>query len=151
MVLYSPMTSRLAEEPGEGAERGVGRAMTKAALSVYMYGLYLVSGVALPFLIAPHFTLGLFGLTAGDDMWIRFVGVLVGIIGSFYISAVLTRTDRFLAWTVPTRYVSATFLASMVAFGEAGMALLLFASLDALTASLTWVAIRADQEEQATA
>jgi hypothetical protein len=116
-----------------------------------MYGLYLVSGVALPFLLVPHFTLGIFGLSAGDDMWIRFVGVLTGIIGSFYIAAVLTRTNSFLAWTVPSRYVSASFLAAMVALGEAGLMLLLFAALDALTASLTWVAIRADQEEQATA
>lgn len=125
--------------------------MTKAALSVYMYGLYLVSGVALPFLIAPHFTLGIFGLSAGDNIWVRFVGLLAGIIGSFYISAVLTRTDKFLAWTIPTRYASATFMSVMAALGEAGIALLLFASLDALTASLTWVAIRADQEEQAAA
>lgn len=125
--------------------------MTRAALSVYMYGLYLVSSVALPFLLFPHFTLGIFGLSAGDDMWIRFVGVLAGVIGAFYIAAVLTRTDAFLVWTIPSRYVTATFMAVMVALGEAGLALLIFASLDALAASLTWVALRADQEERAAA
>ena len=124
--------------------------MTRAALSVYMYGLYLVSGVALPFLLIPHFTLAMFGLSAGDDIWIRFVGVLSGVIGSFYIATVLTRAERMLAWSVPARYATATFMAVMVALGKVGMALLLFAALDALTASLTWVAIRADEEEAAT-
>jgi hypothetical protein len=125
--------------------------MTRAAFSVYVYGLYLVSSVALPYLFFPHFTLGILGLSAGDNMWIRFVGVLAGIIGAFYIAAVLTRTNVFLVWTVPTRYVTATFLAVMVALGEAGLMLLIFAALDALTASITWVAIRADEEEAAAA
>ena len=124
--------------------------MTRAALSVYIYGLYLISS-GLPFLLIPHFTLGMFGLSAGDDLWVRFVGVLIAIIGSFYVAAVLTRSDRMLSWSVPARYTTATFMAVMVALGEAGLALLIFASLDALTASLTWVAIRADEEERATA
>ncbi|GAB4239786.1 MAG: hypothetical protein Kow0032_27040 [Methyloligellaceae bacterium] len=121
--------------------------MTRAALSVYMYGMYLVTGVGLPFLIIPHFTLGLFGMSAGDDMWIRFVGVLSGMIGGFYIAAVLTHTHRFFAWTVPARYLSATFMATMVVLGKVGIALLMFAALDALTGSITWLAIRADAED----
>lgn len=120
--------------------------MSKAALSVYMYGLYLLGGVALPFLIIPHFTIGLFGLSAGDDMWIRFVGLLAGTTGGFYVAAVLTHTTKFFAWTVPARYLSATFMGVMVALGKVGLGLLLFAALDAFTASLTWLVIRADQE-----
>ena len=125
--------------------------MTRAALNVYMYGLYLISSVALPLLLVPHFTLGIFGLSAGDDMWVRYVGLFAGIVGSFYIAAVLTRTDSMLAWSIPARYATSTFLAVMVALGNIGMALLMFAAADALTASLTWVAIRADEEERATA
>ena len=125
--------------------------MTRAALSVYMYGLYLISSVALPFLIFPHFTLGIFGLSAGDELWVRFTGLLAGVIGGFYIAAVLTRNDPVLGWTVPARYASATFMAAMAALGAAGVGLLVFATLDALTASITWVALRADAEENAPA
>ena len=121
--------------------------MTKAALSVYMYGLYLITGVGLPFLIIPHFTLGMFGMSAGDDMWIRFMGITSGTIGAFYVAAVLTHTDRVFAWSVPARYVSATFMAVMVALGKVGLGLLIFSALDAFTGSLTWLAIRADQED----
>lgn len=121
--------------------------MSKAALSVYMYGLYLVTGVGLPFLIIPEFTLGMFGLDAGDGLWVRFVGILSGVIGGFYIAAVLTRTDNMFLWTVPARYASALFMAVMVVLDYAGLALLLFSALDAFTGSLTWLAIRADAEE----
>ena len=130
---------------------GYGGVMTKAALSVYMYGLYLVSSVALPLMIIPHFTIGMFGMSTADDMWIRFVGVLSGMIGGFYVAAVLTRTDRFFAWSVPARYLSATFMAVMVALGKVGLGLLIFSALDAFSGSLTWLAIRADQEAQSNA
>jgi len=123
--------------------------MTRAALSVYMYGLYLTVSVAPPFLFLPHFTLGLFGLSAGDELWVRFTGILAGVLGGFYIAAVLTRNTPVLSWTVPARYASASFMAVMVMLGAAGPGLLLFAALDALSASITWVAIRADTEEQA--
>ena len=113
-----------------------------------MYGLYMVTGVGLPFLLIPHFSLGLFGLSAGDDMWVRFVGVVVAILGAFYIAAVLTRTHIMYGWTVPARYVSAAFMCVMVALDKTGLAILIFAALDALTASITWVAIRADAEEE---
>lgn len=125
--------------------------MTRAALSVYMYGLYLVSGVMLPFLVIPHFALGMFGLSAGDELWIRFVALLSGVIGSFYIAAVLTRTDALFAWSVPARYASAIFMGVMVVLGEAGLGLLIFCALDALTGSITWAAIRADAEEKSLA
>lgn len=120
--------------------------MTRAALSVYMYGLYLTGSVALPFLIFPHFTLGLFGLSAGDELWVRFTGILAGVLGGFYIAAVLTRNDPVLSWTIPARYASASFMAVMAALGAAGPGLLIFAALDALSASITWVALRADAE-----
>lgn len=125
--------------------------MTRAALSVYMYGLYLVTGVGLPFLLVPHLTLGLFGMSAGDDLWIRFVGLLAGTVGAFYVAAVLTHTDRMLAWSVPARYASATFMAVMVALGKAGLVLLAFSAVDALAGSITWLAIRADEDARAAA
>ena len=121
--------------------------MSRAALSVYMYGLFYVSMIALPFLVFPQFALGVFGLSAADDMWVRYVGVLAGIIGGFYIAGVLSRTAQLYVWTVPARYASGLFLSLMVMMDEAGLALLIIAALDVVTASITWVAIRADAAE----
>ena len=48
--------------------------MSKAGLSVFVFGFYLVI-VGFGFMIAPHWNLRLFGLSAGDDVWIRMVGI----------------------------------------------------------------------------
>jgi hypothetical protein len=118
--------------------------MSKAALTVYMYGLYLITGVCLPFLLIPEFTLGLFSLSAGDGFWVRFTGVLSGVIGGFYIAAVLTDTRPVFAWSVPARYASAALMGTAVLVGKVGIGFLLFCGLDALTGTLTWLALRAD-------
>ena len=55
--------------------------MSKAGLSVFVFGFYLII-VGLGFMIAPHWNLRLFGLSAGDDVWIRMVGMLASIIWS---------------------------------------------------------------------
>lgn len=125
--------------------------MTRAALSVYIYGLYLLTGIGMPLLLIPHFALGLFGLSAGDDMWIRFLGVYIAAMGGLYIASVLTRSHIMFRWTLPPRYVTAAFMCIMVAMSKAEPALLFFAALDALSASITWGAIRADEAEQAQA
>lgn len=125
--------------------------MSKAALTLYMYGLYLITGVCLPFLIVPEFTLGLFSIDAGGGLWVRFTGVLSGVIGGFYIAAVLTGTRALFVWSVPARYASAAFMGGAVIAGLAAPALLLFSALDAFTGSLTWAAIRADAAAAAAA
>lgn len=125
--------------------------MTRAALTLYMYGLYLITGVALPFLIIPDFTLGMFSLSAGDGFWVRFTGLLSGVVGGFYVAAVLTDTRPVFAWSVPARYLSASFMGVMVLLGKAGIALLLFCALDAVTGTLTWLALRADAAQAAEA
>lgn len=120
--------------------------MTRAALSVYMYGLYQITGVCLPLLVIPDIALGMFGVDSGDGVWIRFVGLLAGTIGAFYIGAVLSRFQPMLVWSVPARYASSAFMAAVVAAGMAAPALLIFSAFDALCGSITWVALRADQE-----
>jgi hypothetical protein len=119
--------------------------MKKSALSVYMYGLYQIMGVCLPFLLTPDFALGVFGLSAGDGMWVRFVGVLAGLSGFYFVMAVYHDVERFYGWTVPARFATAGFLLAMVVLGRIGPMMLLFAAIDALAGSLTWAALTAEK------
>lgn len=121
--------------------------MTKSALSVYLYGLFLIAGVGFPFLVMPHFALGQFGLAAGDEMWVRLVGVLSAVMGGFYVMAVQADLERFYAWTVPARFVTAAFHVAMAALGHVGPAILIFAGFDAIAGALTWLALRAEAAE----
>ena len=59
------------------------------------------------FLLIPHFVLNLFNLSAGDDIWIRFVGMLASIIGFYYVQVARVGLDRFIPWTVIGRYYAA--------------------------------------------
>jgi hypothetical protein len=117
--------------------------MSKAGLSVFVFGFYLVI-VGFGFMIAPHWNLRLFGLSAGDDVWIRMVGMLASIIGAYNLLAVRARLEVFFQWTVPGRYYAAGFMALMFVLGKVGPAIMLFAALDAAAATWTWMALRSN-------
>ena len=104
--------------------------MNHARLSLFVFGLYMVFVVGLGFMLMPMFILNLFGLSAGDDAWIRFVGMLASIIGGYYILAVRAELDRFLPWTVAMRYYAAAFMVLMVVLGKLGTGVLLFAAIE---------------------
>jgi hypothetical protein len=120
--------------------------MNKAQLSLFVFGLYMVFVVGLGFMVIPMFILGLFGLSAGDDVWIRFVGMLASIIGGYYILVARSQLDRFIRWTVPMRYYAAAFMVLIVALGKMWPSLLLFAAIDASAATWTWLAVRSAKE-----
>jgi len=123
--------------------------MTKTALSVFMFGLYAIFGVGLPFLLIPHFALGLFGMTAGDDVWVRMLGLFVLIMGIYYVMAVKVDFEPFYSWTVPARYATATFMTVMPILGAVAPTILIFAAVDAIAATLTVLAMRVDAAEAA--
>ena len=119
--------------------------MSRAKLSVLVFGLYLTFVVGIGFMIAPHVLLNLVGLSAGDDFWVRFSGMLASIIGAYYLLAAKAGIDQFYLWTVPARYYAATFMLLMVVSGKIGPVLLLFAAIDAASATWTWIALRTSQ------
>lgn len=60
--------------------------MSKSALSVFVFGLYIaVLGIVL--LVAPNILLGMFGLPNTTEVWIRIVGMLVLFLGFYYTQA----------------------------------------------------------------
>jgi hypothetical protein len=117
--------------------------MSKAGLSVFVFGFYRVI-VGFGFMIAPHWSLRLFGLSAGDDVWIRRVGMLASMIGAYDLLAVRARLEVFFQWTVPGRYYAAGFMALMFVLGKVGPAIVLFAALEAAAATWTWMALRSN-------
>lgn len=133
---------------GEGIEKRVYN-MNRARLSILVFGLYVVFAVGLGFMLIPMVILDFFGLSAGDDIWIRFVGMLASILGIYYILVARSQLDRFIPWTVPTRYYAASFMVLMVVLGKLEPSLLLFAAIEAAAATWTWLALRTDVRENA--
>lgn len=116
--------------------------MSKARLSLLVFGLYMVFAVGIGFMLIPIQILHLFGLTAGDDVWIRFVGMLASILGIYYIQVARTKLDAFIPWTVAGRYYAAAFMVLLVLLKMVGASLLIFAAIDIAGATWTWWALR---------
>lgn len=116
--------------------------MDSAQRSRVFFGLYMDFVVGLGFMLMPMFILGIFGLSAGDAAWIRFVGMLASIIGAYCILAVRAGLDRFIPWSVPVRFHATAFMEAIVALGKTAPSLLLFAAIDAAAATWTLLAPR---------
>lgn len=115
--------------------------MNKAALSVRVFGIYLI-GLGAWLLLAPNVLLQLFGMAATDEVWIRVVGMLVGFLGTYYVRAAAVRFTSFFAWTIPVRMSVLGFFGAFVLLGLAPPVLLLFALVDAAGALWTWRTLR---------
>ncbi len=116
--------------------------MKNARFSLLVFGLYMIFVVGLGFMLMPMVILNMFGLKAGDDVWIRFVGMLASIIGFYYVMVARSGLDQFLPWTVIGRLYAAAFMVLLVLLGMVGPSLVLFAAVDAAGAAWTWFAMR---------
>ena len=118
--------------------------MSKSALSVFVFGLYLlVLGIVL--LVAPNFLLGLFSLPNTTEVWIRVVGMLVLILCFYYTQAARKEMTDFFKWTVYARSSVIVFFAAFVLLGFAELPLILFGVVDLLGAIWTGLALRSQK------
>jgi hypothetical protein len=115
--------------------------MTRAARSVYVFGVYLFV-LAGGLLSAPNMLLGMFGLAPTNEVWIRVVGMLVALLGVYYTQAARAALTAFFRLTVPVRFSVPVFFTAFVLLGFAPAALILFGVVDALGAAWTAVALR---------
>jgi len=113
--------------------------MSKAALSLFVFGIYVILlGIIL--MVVPNTLLAIFGLPATTEVWIRVVGMLVFLMGYYYIQA--SRNERkmisFYMWTVHARTSVIIFFIIFSALGFVKPILILFGVVDLLAAAWTW-------------
>ena len=113
--------------------------MSKAALSMLVFGVYVILlGIIL--MVIPNALLAIFGLPATSEVWIRVAGMLVFLIGYYYIRASFNEKEMisFYRWTVHARSSVIIFFIIFVAFGLVKPILILFGVIDLLAAIWTW-------------
>ena len=115
--------------------------MSGSARSVFAFALYML-GLGTVLLVRPNPLLVLFGMPATDEVWIRVVGMLVVIVGSFFLVAARNELGIFLRWTVYCRLFAATCFAGFVLLGLGPTVLILFALVDGSGAAWTALALR---------
>ena len=117
--------------------------MTKAARSVFWFGVYLVA-LGLALIVIPNVLIGLFGFPPTNEPWIRVAGVLAFMLGFYYVRLGRTDDRRFFELTIPARLAVVGFFAAFVILGLASPILLAFGCVDLAGTLWTALALRAD-------
>jgi hypothetical protein len=115
--------------------------LSPPAKSVFVFGAYLLLLGAL-MMLAPNFLLGLFRIAPTSEVWIRVAGMLVLLIGSYYVLASIAELRMFMHWTVPLRICVLMFLSVLALTGLGPMVLILFGFVDFAGAMWTAWALR---------
>ena len=122
---------------------GMLAAMSRAAMSMFVVGIYLlVLGPTL--VVAPALLTGLFGLDAPQEVWIRVLGAIVTILGFYYLFAARHEAKDFFWATVWGRPAVIVFFTAFALLGLAEPILILFGVVDLLGAGWTFAALRAE-------
>jgi hypothetical protein len=122
--------------------------MSKSARSVFVFGLYLAL-LGMILVVVPNFLLKMFFFPGTSEVWIRVVGMLLLILGYYYIRTSRKETIEFFHLTVHVRSVTILFFAAFVLLGFAGPSLILFGVVDLLGALWTGLALRSTKTTQA--
>jgi hypothetical protein len=115
--------------------------MSKTAKSVYYFGIYLLL-TGLNLMLVPNMLLGMLGLPPTDEVWIRVLGMVVFLIGVYYMTAGKNELWPFFKISLFTRPSVIIFFAIFVAVDWVGPSLLLFGVADLLGAVWTYTAMK---------
>lgn len=115
--------------------------MTAAAKSVYYFGFYLYL-VSATLIFIPNMLLGTLGIPETNEVWIRVLGVIVGLLGFYYHQSGDKNISAFFPLTIPTRII---VLLSFIIFAVLKMAspmLIGFGVVDFAGAMWTMMALK---------
>ncbi len=110
--------------------------MSGAARSVSVFGVYC-AGIGVVLIAAPNLLLGAVGLPPTREPYIRVLGVVVLVLGLYYLAAASAEALAFFRWTTWGRPMAFLLFSALVLLGFAPRVLLLFGAVDAAGAFWT--------------
>ena len=116
--------------------------LSPAAKSLVVYGVCVIFGLALPFLLIPTLVLPLAGIAAPTEVWVRVVGMTALFLGFYYIQFGRNELTQFICWSVFARLLVPVFFAAFVLVGFAPPVLIALTIPDVLFALWTLFALR---------
>ena len=118
--------------------------MSKSALSVFVFGVYLFI-LSITLLIIPNVLLKIFGFPPTEEVWIRVVGMLIFLISFYYFLSARKDMTDFFRWTVYLRSSVILFFIIFVWLDFALPVLILFGVVDLLGAVWTGLTLRSSK------
>jgi len=119
--------------------------MTPAARSLQVYSIYLLV-LAVGLVLAPNVLLALFGMPPTQEVWIRVLGLLVGIVGAYDVIMAVRSLSPLYMSTVIARLIAFVLLTAFALLQVGPPQLILFGVIDLLGALWTWKALRRQAE-----
>ncbi len=115
--------------------------MKQSSLSLLVFAIYLAI-LCVVFIVFPNNFAALFKLGSPDGLWIRLLGIILGILAFYYIMAVREADRSFYRWTFYGRLAVFPAFAVFVALGIAPPIVLLFGTWDTACGIWTGMALR---------
>ena len=117
--------------------------MTGSGKSIFFFGIYVVVlGILLVFI--PNALLGLVEIPPTNEVWIRLAGMLLLILGFFYVQAGRHNLVPFFKWTLVTRGVAFFFVLGFWLCGFISWLILAFWLGDLAGIIWTWTALQGE-------
>lgn len=106
--------------------------------SILVFGLYMICIPGLGLILVPNLLFDLFQMSYGQELWTaRLVGLLALLLGVYYYLISKHKIAILYKTTAVLRYIAATFMVSLWALQQVEISIVLFASVDALSATWT--------------
>jgi hypothetical protein len=122
--------------------------MASPAQTIRIFGVYLLL-LAITLLFVPNLLMQAVGAPLTTDVWVRITGMLVGLLGFYYLRAASIGLSVFYHWSVQARLSVLGFLGAFVALGLAPPIFLVVGIIDAAGAVWTWLALRRGNQQTA--
>lgn len=115
--------------------------MSRAARSVFLFGLYLVL-VGLALIFFPNLLFKLLRIPPSMEVWPRVIGVLALVLAHYYTQAARHEVVAIFRWTVTARIMVFVMFAGFVLLGAAPLPLAVLGTVDLVAALWTALALR---------
>lgn len=116
--------------------------MSAAALSVFVFGLYML-GQGAVLMLGPGLLLGLIGVPVPTDAWVRVVGWCLVVLGIYYTLSARKNFHPFFVWSALVRLAQFGFFLALYAAGYIKPVLLGFSAVELASGVWTLAALRA--------
>jgi hypothetical protein len=113
--------------------------MKNVSTSVFVFGIYVVAS-GLGFLLIPNTALGMFGLPATNEVWIRVLGLVVTVLGLYYVQVSRDNNRAFYTMSIWGRMLVAIGVIVIALLTPNYMPLMMIAAIHVLGAGWTWYA-----------
>jgi len=113
-----------------------------------VFGIYLI-GLGMVLLVAPNVLLEVFGMPTTKEVWIRVLGMVVGLLAGYYLLAARVELIPFMRLSVYLRAIVILFFVGFVMAEMAKPILILFGAIDLAGATWTDQALRLDKRDSA--